>query len=211
MKMAYSILVRKILLRNERYLSKEELTEISSKLKLSYTKATNYLLTNKYLYTIFRGFFFVPSVEERKLSSKTPDILEAISKAMEYKGIKNWYFGLETAIKHAGITHESFSIDYVISDKIFRPKPIEILGRKIKFIKLKKELCDFGVTKDKYLYSDLEKTILDIVYLKRYSGEEDSAIKSYLVEWAEKSNKKKLVLYSKKYPDAVTRLAEEFK
>ena len=211
MKMAYSILVRKILLIDKRYLSKEEIKEICIKLKLSYTNAINYLLTNKYIYRIFRGFFYVPSIEERKLNSTTPIVFEAISKAMEYKKIKNWYFGLETAIKNSNITHESFSIDYVISDTIFRPKPIIILGRKIKFIKLKKDLCNFGIKKEKYPFSDLEKTILDIAYLKKYSSENNASIKEYLTEWTEKSDKKKLCEYSKKYPKTIKFLAEELK
>jgi len=209
MKMSYSILVRKILLINERYLSKEEIKEICINLKLSYAKAINYLLTNNYIYRIFRGFFYVPSVEERKLNSATPIVFEAISKAMEYKKIKNWYFGLETAIKNSNITHESFSIDYVISDTIFRPKPIMVLGRKIKFIKLKKDLCKFGIKKEKYPFSDLEKTILDIAYLKKYSGENNSSIKDYLTEWTIKANKTKLLTYSKKYPKTIKLMVEE--
>ena len=207
--MAYSILVRRVLLRNERYITNEELKEICVKLKLSYHNAINYLLPNKYIYRIVKGFFYVPSIEERKLSSKVADVFEAVAKAMDYKGVKNWYFGLETAIKNSNITHESFSIDYVISDKIFRPKPITILGRKVKFVKLKKELLTFGIKKDNYSFSDLEKTILDIAYIKKYSGEKDSTIKSYLVEWAEKANKKRLIEYSKKYPTTVARFVEE--
>lgn len=207
--MAYSILVRKILLIDERYLSKEEIKDICIKLKLSYASAINYLLTNKYIYRIFRGFFYVPSIQERKLNSNPPIVFEAISKAMEYKNIKNWYFGLETAIKNNNITHESFSIDYVISDTIFRPRPINILGRKIKFIKLKKDLCKFGIKKEKYPFSDLEKTILDIIYLKKYSGENNDSIKEYLIDWIEKSNKKKLCEYSKKYPKTIKVIIEE--
>jgi hypothetical protein len=211
MKMVYSVLVRKILLLNKRYLSKEELEEICVTLKLSYVNAVNYLSNNKYIFVIFRGFFYVPSIEERKLSSKIPDVFEAIEKAMEYKKVRNWYFGLETAIKNTGITHESFSIDFVVSDTIFRPRPIKILGRKIKFVKLKKELCVFGLKKEKYVFSDLEKTILDIAYIKKYSGENDVSIKNYLFEWVEKANKKKLLDYSKKYPKTIVKLVGELK
>lgn len=68
-------------------------------------------------------------------------------------------------------THESFTINYIINDKIYRNKPILIDGRRCKFIKLKPTLLTFGIVENRsYRYSDLEKTILDFIYKFRYNN-----------------------------------------
>lgn len=207
--MSYAVLARKLLLNKERYMSEKELKEYCKIVGLSYDKAVTYLGRCKYIVRILKGFFYVPSIEERKLKTGKPYHLEAIAKALEYKGVKEWYAGLETAIKLNGITHEFFTIDYIISDKIFRPKPFKILGHKVKFVKVKKELLGFGIKKGKIPYSDLEKTLLDLIYLRKYSGRSDKAIKDELIEWFETASKSKIKKYSKHYSKNVRKLAEE--
>lgn len=207
--MKYRLLARRLLLWDKRYISDTELKELCSRLKITYPNAISYLFANNYLNRIVRGFFYIPTIEERRLKTGRPKVFDAISKAMEYKKIKNWYFGLETAIKMNNITHEYFTIDYVISDTLFRSKPIEIMGRRIKFVKLKKELITFGIKKANDIpYSDLEKTILDLIHLKKYSGKNDNEIINDLIEWSENTSKKKLNEYSKHYSKSVKKIVE---
>ena len=93
-----------------------------------------YLMTNNYIIRILRGIFYVKSIEERKFKNVDMDYLAVIKRTLEIKEVKNWYFGLNTAVKLNNLTHEYFVIDYVLNDIIARPRPIEILGHKIKFI-----------------------------------------------------------------------------
>jgi len=210
--MKYGLFVRKLLLRKNRYISSEELKEECAKLGMPYEKAIKYLYLYKYLKRIVKGFFYIPTVEERKYKTGGPGFHEAIAKAMDYKNVKNWYFGLETAIKLNSITHEFFTIDYVVSDTIFRARPFNILGRKVKFVKLKKDLFGFGIKKTKNTpYSDLEKTILDIIHLRKYSGESNRAIRDYVIEWADEADKNKMKKYSKHYSKSVRNALEELK
>ncbi len=209
--MKYSLFVRKLLLRKERFISSEELKEECAKLKMPYVKAIRYLYLYKYIVRIVRGFFYIPTVEERRYHTGGPNFFEAIARAMEHKKIKNWYFGLETAIKMNAITHEVFTIDYVVSDTIFRPKPIGILGRRVRFVKLSKNLFGFGIKKESIPYSDLEKTILDLIHLKKYAGRPNKAIRDYLIEWADEADKNQLKKYSKHYSKSVRRALEELK
>lgn len=210
--MKYRILVRRLLLWDKRYISGAELKELCGRLNLSYTSAIMYLFTNKYLKRIVRGFFYIPTAEERRLNTGSPSPYEAIAKAMEYKKVKNWYFGLETAIKLNAITHEFFTIDYVVSDTIFRAKPFKILDRKVRFVKLNKNLFGFGIKKDwKFPYSDLEKTLLDLVHLRIHSGKTENAIIDELIEWAEEADHKKLLGYAKHYSARVRKIAGELK
>ncbi len=211
--MSFELLVRKLLMDKERYLSEEKLKAHCKKLGISYVSAIKYL--GKYHYTkrIVRGFFYVPTIAERKLKTDGPSPFEAITKAMEYKKVKNWYFGLETAIKISAITHEYFTIDYVVSDNIFRPKPIDILGRRVKFVKLNKKLFGFGLKKTAggIPYSDLEKTILDLIHLKKHAGRPNRVIRDHLIEWADEADKNKLKKYSKYYSKSARKALEELK
>ena len=45
---------------------------------------------------------------------------EIIKNGLIIKGVKKWYFGLETALKLNNMTNEYFTIDYVVNDSIFR-------------------------------------------------------------------------------------------
>ncbi|MFH1224214.1 MAG: hypothetical protein V1676_00235 [Candidatus Diapherotrites archaeon] len=207
--MKYRILVRRLLLWEGRYISDAELKVLCARLKIPYKSAIMYLFTNKYLKRIVRGFFYIPSAEERRLKTGGPNVLEAIAKAMDYKKVRDWYFGLETAIKLNAITHEYFTIDYVVSDTIFRAKPMEILGRRVKFVKLKKGLFGFGTKRNgPIIYSGLEKTLLDLIHLKKHGGKKDGAIRDDLIEWAETASRKKLKEYSKHYGMSVRKAAE---
>ena len=210
--MKYKVLVRRLLLRKERYISGKELKELCKKLDLEYKHALAYLYNKKYLDRIVRGFFYIPSAEAHRLKTGRPSLYEAISKAMEYKKVSDWYFGLESAIKLNNITHEFFTIDYVVSDKIFRAKPFEILGRKVRFVKLSKKLFGFGIKKEGNIYySDLEKTILDIIHIRKYAGESNKAIRDYVIEWADEANKNKMKKYSKHYAKSVRNALGELK
>ena len=83
----------------ESYIDSKLLKEYCKELKLDYYTVIRYLLSNRYLYRILRGVFYKPSIEERKLGILRVNHLEAISHALRIKGVKNWYFGLESALK----------------------------------------------------------------------------------------------------------------
>ncbi|HXG07947.1 MAG TPA: hypothetical protein VNI77_11560 [Nitrososphaera sp.] len=64
------------------------------------------------------------------------------------KGIGNWYFGLHTALKLNNMTHEHFAAEDVISDLLFRAKPLNISGSKFKFTQLSPRPMSFGIKND---------------------------------------------------------------
>lgn len=190
--MSLKLIVTKLQLSNKKFITGEELKVSCKEINLDYYTAIRYLTHYNYLVRIFKGIFYIRTLEERKLNKTDIGYLEIIKIALEIKGVKNWYFGLETALKLNNLTHEYFTIDYVVSDSLFRAKPITILGRKIKFVKLSPKLISFGLKKNKLPYSDPEKTTLDMLYLKRYG-------KGEFLELSEKLSKLKLSKYSKYY------------
>ena len=106
---------------------------------------------------IFRGIFYVKSLDEIKLGKNKYSHIDLVAKGLALKSVKNWYFGLYTALKLNNMKHEHFTIDYVVNDKILRIKPITIAGYKFKFVKLKSALFSFGIIGKNLKYSDPKK------------------------------------------------------
>lgn len=208
--MSITILIKKLNLDENKFIENTLIREYCRKLNLDYNIVIRYLTSKKYLYRIFKGIFYKPSIKERKLGILEIDYLSAVIEALKRKKIKNWYFGLDTAIKFNNLTHEHFAVDFIINDTIFRAKPITILGRKIKFVKLKKELCRFGIkTKNSINFSDIEKTVLDIIYLSRYEGLGKNEIKPKITDLLKNCSKVKLLRYSKEYNTKVKKFIDE--
>lgn len=196
--MKYGLIVKKLNIIEEKFITSDEIKKYCAILNMRYLDVIKYLTRHKYLHVILRGIFYNPGIGERKLGLKI-DHREAIAKALEIKGVKNWYFGLETAIKFHNLTHEFFVMDFIINDAIGRKKPITVFGHKIRMIKVKPELF-FGIKRSKGLnYSDVEKTVLDIIYLKRYAGIKSEAIADYIMPLLEHCSKERLGKYAKRY------------
>ncbi len=206
--MSYKLLLKKLYMDDNRFITDILLRDYSKQLKMEYYDVIRYLIRNKYVYRILKGFFYFPSFEERKLKSINVSYMNAIDKALEFKKV-NWYFGLETALKLNNLTHEFFVIDYVVSDSIFRAKPIKVLGHNVRFIKLKKSLFSFGIVKKGLKFSDPEKTLLDIVYLSKYEGLNDEAIKLRVADLVKSCSKAKLLKYASKYKKSVELFVRE--
>ncbi|MEN6379813.1 MAG: hypothetical protein ABFD15_09585 [Methanofastidiosum sp.] len=208
--MNYALLVKKLNTEDKRYISSELIKKYSNSLDIPYFDAIVYLTRNKYLYTILRGIFYNPTIEERKLKRINVNHMEAISEALFKKGVTNWYFGLESALKMNNLTHEFYTLDTIINDKIFRKNPITVLGNKIRFIKVKSDIFGFGIIDSKkYKYSDKEKTVLDLIYLGKYNGKTDEEIKDRVSTFIPFCSHVKLLDYSKKYNKSVERFIEE--
>ena len=202
--MTLKLIVEKLARDNKKFILADEIKDYCRKLSLDYLPTIKYLLRNKYVARVFRGIFYVYSIEERKLGKSEMNSFMILKEALKIKGVKNWYFGLETGLKFNNLTHEYFTIDYVINDKLFRAKPIIIMGRKVKFYKLSPKMFLFGVIKKEVNYSNSEKTLLDLLYLKHYTKEEFEEI-------AEELSKTKLLKYSKNYNKRIINITKELK
>ncbi len=202
------LLIKKLHLGREEFVTSETIKKYCKPLKLDHKNAIKYLLKEGHLLRIFKGIFYIRTFDEIKLGKSKYSHLELVSKGMELKGVKNWYFGLYTALKLNNLTHEHFAIDYVINDKLFRAKPIEIAGYKFRFLKLKPKLFGFGITGTPR-YSDAEKTTLDFIYVWRYNGIPEERIIMDISDYAGGLSKKKLKAYAESYPKAVRVIAEK--
>lgn len=210
--MKVSILLEKLWIDKKKFIKSDELKKYCKTMNLDYTTTVKNFTHRGHLVRIFKGIFYVRPPEGLMLGSSAYNHLELVAKGLEMKGVKNWYFGLHTALKYNNMTHEYFTIDEVISDSLFRSKPITIAGYKFKFVKISPHLLNFGITESKNTkirYSDPEKTILDFIYLAKQDGVPANRIIMDVSEWAEKISKEKFKKYSKNYPKTVMAIAEE--
>lgn len=191
------------------FVSSDEIKSYCSTLNLSYEKVIRYFMRMKYFIRIFKGIFYVKSLEEIKYTSIKYSHLELVAKGLELKSVENWYFSLYTALMLNNATHEYFTIDYVISDSLYRNKPITINNRKFKFHKLKPSLLKFGIIENKYRYSDLEKTVLDFIYIWIYNGKPRDRILMDISDYTMNLSKNKILEYINFYPNSVSEIIKE--
>jgi predicted transcriptional regulator of viral defense system len=208
--MKTSLLLKKLRLENKEFVTSEELKRYCKQLQLDYESTIDHFLTRGHFIRIFRGVFYVKSLDEMKLGKTKYSYLELVAKGLEIKGVKNWYFGLYTALKLNNMTHEYFSIDYVVYDKMLRINPMKVSGHKFRFMKLKSSLLSFGaITKDGLSYSDPEKTILDFIYIWRYNGIPRDRIIADVGDWSINLSVSRLIEYAKNYPKTVQEITLE--
>lgn len=207
--MRSSLLLKKIYLTKKEFINSDELKNYCKKFNMNYEDIIRYFIRRGYLIRIFKGIFYVKTLNEIKLGKTNYNHLELLSKGLEIKGVKNWYFGLNSALKLNNMTHEEFTIDHIINDRLFRGKVIEIVGYKFRFHKVSTNLLKFGIIKEgKIRYSDPEKTILDLLYLKRYNGFPEEKIIMDVADYAGNISKEKIREYVKYYPKTVEKTLE---
>ncbi len=208
--MRMSVLLKKLRIENKEFITSKELELYCKSMKLDYTTVIRYFISQGYLTRIFRGIFYVKPLDEMKLGRSKYSYLELVAKGLELKNVRNWYFGLHTALKLNNMTHEYFAVEDVINDTLFRATSINIAGYKFKFTKLSPSLVSFGINKKDEIvrYSDPEKTVLDFIYIWKYNGVPDDKIVLDISEWAKQGSKETLMSYAKKYPKTVTEVVE---
>ncbi|MBN1859833.1 MAG: hypothetical protein JW840_00070 [Candidatus Thermoplasmatota archaeon] len=204
-----NLLLKKLYLDKKEFATSEELKHYCNKLGINYENTIRNLIARGHLIRIFKGVFYIKSLEEKELGKTTYSYHELIAHGLALKHITAWYFGLSTALKLNQMTHESFAVDHIINDTLFRARPMTIAGHSIKVYKLSRDLLTFGVkTQKNYCYSDPEKTILDFLYLWRYNGVPEERIRLDLSEYITNVSKPKLKRYAQYYPQTVRTMVE---
>lgn len=207
--MKVSKLLNKLWVEKKEFVTSDILKDYCKGLDLDYDTTVKNFAHRGHLTRIFRGIFYVRPPEGLVLGRGKYNHLELVAKGIELKGVGSWYFGLHSALKLNGMTHEYFAIEKVISDSVFRQKPIKIAGYKFKFIKLATSLFGFGIREEGLLrYSDPEKTVLDFVYLWKQEGKDDERIVMDVYEWAENISQEKMRTYVGHYPKSIARIMD---
>ncbi len=202
--MKTDIILRRLRRESREFVTSEELKEMCERFGINYESAIRHLVPRGHLVTVFRGVFYVKSLEEDHLGSTKYSHRELVAKGLEIKGVKNWYYGLSTALVLNNMTHEHFSVDYVMNDTIQRSSPMKIAGHGFVFKKISPRLLEFGVVNKGIRFSDPEKTILDLVYIDRYRGVSPHRTALNVSEYMGVIDLEKMTGYAERYPISVS-------
>lgn len=195
--------LKKIKQDNKEFVTSEELQIYSKDLYLDYRTISNYLVTRGFLLNILDDIYYVKSEEEILQNKLNYSILELVGKGLDLKNVKNWYFGLYTALNLINIKYEHENdMFYLINDQIIKEKPIKILGKDFRFLTFKNALFNFGIIDNKVKYSDHEKTILDLIYLWQYNHMNESRILIEAYKLLDGISEEKILDYSQYYPNS---------
>jgi len=181
--------------------------DICERFQANTTNTINFMISYGYMVRIMRGLYYVKTVEEFTLK-KAVDIYKVLSLGMDEINLR-WYFGLYTALRFNGVTHEFSDTIFVLNEGIFRPKEIKVGGEKVRFLKLSSSLFGFGVVnKEGVKFSDLEKTLLDLIYISKYRSIPEERIASTIEDYAKGARAKRIKEYLKSYPKSVEKVVK---
>ena len=188
----------------------EELKSYCKELYFNYRIISNYLISRKFLLKILDDIYYVKSAKEITQNRLEVQGSELVGKALEFKNIDNWYFGLYTALRLNGIefAHQD-KYCYVVNNRILINKPLKIFGKKYRFLRFQDRLFNFGIINGKIKYSDSEKTILDLLYLWGFTQKTENSIIIELYKLLDGSSKEKLVQYSEFYPKSTANILKK--
>ena len=200
----------------EEFINFDTIRDYSNKLNYNVRNVMKYFTSQGYILEILKDLFYVKDVDEFQKKESKYSNYELISKALALKDIKNWYFGLNTALtfdlkeKNDVFFENNTDIDYIINDRISMNKPITIDGNKFAFLSFNAELLNFGITDNgKYRYSNLEKTILDYVYLYNSNNVSQGKIIVEVSKYRNAVSMERIIEYLKYYPAIVTTILEK--
>ena len=186
---------------------REEIERLCGRFKADADKTINFMISYGYFLRILRGLNYVKTLEEFKFK-KSIKVYEILSLAMERLKVK-WYFGLYTSLRLNGLTHEYFDTIFILNDRIFRPKEIKVGEEKVKFVKLKSKLFGFGTVNENHInFSDVEKTLLDFIYVSRYRSVPEERTVSIIEDYSKNVKIEKIMAYLKFYPKTVERMVK---
>ncbi len=192
---------RKLLVDGKRIATSEEIRSLAKEIGRDEWRSVKYLQTHEYIVRVLKGIFYVKSIEERTKKTYDTSIYEMVAMALKEKGVKNWYYGLETALKLNLMTHEYYMIDYVITDSFRTTKIIKILNTEFGFIKRGEKHFREGIIRDRTIrYSDREKTVLGLAYRDYLKKKKPELYLGHYKEYEGQLDHEKIQRYLAPYP-----------
>lgn len=208
--METSAAIWEVLARTKREIvTSRDLAELAHRLGRNPEHVVRHLRREGYLLPLFKGYYYVRGPEEIRLGEERRNPLELFALAADAKGIGSWYFGLHTALRLNGMTHEDRREEAVISDRFYRIHGVPIGLRRFVIHKWTPRLLAFGLLeKAPYRYSDPEKTVLDLVYLDHWNRKKGRAEARPWIDHVETVDVRRLRRHLAHYPEEVMEAVE---
>jgi len=200
----------------EEFITSSTIRGYSEKLYYGVENVIKYFTSQGFIIEVLNDMFYIKDINEIRKKEIKYSPYELISRAFDFKNVKNWYFGLNTALafdsneKNDVIFNIDTSTNYVISDRISVDEPVIINEEKFSFLVFKDDLLNFGIKDNgKFRYSNLEKTLLDFIYLYNCNHVREGKTIVAVSKYKNIVSRDILLRYSKKYPANVAEMLEK--
>lgn len=162
------------------------------------------LVRSRRLIPLFKGYYYVRRPEDMGLLPPRHNALELFALGARAKGIGPWYFGLETALRLNGMTHEDGGVDFVVNARLFRPSAVKVGLRRFVILRWKPEMLAFGGLRDGLLrWSNPEKTLLDLAFHETNRAARGAPRAGLWTEYVGSVDTRKARAYLRHYPPRV--------
>lgn len=191
----------------ERVVPRLRIIELARRLDLNPTSAIRTLVRGERILPVFKGYYYVMRPDEILHHETAPLIVFA--HAAKAKGIGSWYYGLYTALRLNGMSHEYRTDEHVVSTALYRPGGVKMAGRRFVVLKWRSDLTGYGhIDKGPYRYSDPEKTVLDFAYWDHYRRSKGHAATNIWLDHVDSIDRARLEAYLPHYPASVRTTVE---
>lgn len=187
---------------------KAHLAALAHRMALNEDSVIRTLTRNNRIIPLFKGYYYLRDPEEIMLHRGVSPF-EIFSYGARAKKIGNWYYGLYTALRLNGMTHEHRNDEYVISDGFYRPRGIVMSGKRFVILKWRSELGRFGLKKiNNYWVSDPEKTVLDFVFWDHYRVAKGHRATEVWKDHIDSLDSKRITVYLEHYQRKIQSIME---
>ena len=191
-------------------LTSRDIVEMADKVGIRPENAARHLRREGYLVPLFRGFYYVRTPEEVRLHTARHGPLELFALAARAKKIGEWYFGLDTALRLNGLTHEDRREETVVSRSFLRVHGISLGARRFVIHKWGPDLFGFGLERrGNFRFSNREKTVLDLAYADYWKARRGRSPREGWREYLPSVDSTTLHRYLPHYPKEIRRMVEE--
>lgn len=187
-----------------------DLERLAARLGRSRIDSVRHLRRAGYLVPLFKGHYYVRTPAEIRLEMPRFNPLELFALAARSKGIGAWYYGLQSALRLNGMTHEDRREESVVSTSLYRIRGVRIGERRFVIRRWDTALFGFGlVARRGYRFSDPEKTVVDLAYLDYWRDRKGRPPTREWEEYVSTVRATTVRRYLRHYPAPVARAVEE--
>lgn len=210
----YNVLLERV----GRVASTKDVKAACSSLGVNYSAAIAGLIrANALEPAVFKGVYYVRSLEEHALGKISSDPIEVVARACNLKLGSDWYFGLASALKIAGLwKQQTLTAITVVSRKRVFAQKASFAGTTVEFKQLSGVPFDELVRKRGAVrYSDPARTVLDCAYFTARGSESKQYCETVFADVApnaggKKKLAKKAISLASKYPGLYARFLKNF-
>ena len=182
-----------LLSRFERVVTSDDVKKVAKDFKMNPRAGLDGLIRNGTLERVlFKGIYYIRNREEQNLQTIQEDPLRIIARACNMRIGKDWYFGLATALKLAGVWgQQSLTTITIITKKRVQHPESSFGGYVVEFKAISIPSFESNLRMDEVIrYSDPVRTLLDYAYIGARHGDVNNYTRKILADIPRKDRRR---------------------